>query len=90
MEYVLSSDDEYYSKRMTEFIDSECKLPRNQWIYKIIDNDLEDTDECVFLDCAAWCLCLDKHRCARPALKPKKFIYCTLNSACPRRRAAAH
>jgi hypothetical protein len=64
MEYALSSDDEYYSKRMTEFIDNECRLPRNQWIYKIIDNDLEDTDECVFLDCAAWCLCLDKHRCA--------------------------
>ena len=64
MEYVLSSDDEYYSKHMTEFIDNECRLPRNQWIYKIIDNDLDDTDECVYLDCAAWCLCLDKHRCA--------------------------
>ena len=86
MEYVLSSDDEYYSKRMTEFIDNECKLPRNQWIYKIIDNDLEDTDECVFLDCAAWCLCLDKHRYARCRVVPRG----TVRAAAPPRRAAAH
>jgi hypothetical protein len=93
MEYVLSSDDEYYSKRMTEFIDSECKLPRNQWIYKIIDNDLEDTDECVFLDCAAWCLCLDKHRCARCRVVPRGTVRAAApprRAAAPPRRAAAH
>jgi hypothetical protein len=47
---------------MWAFIDNECKMARNQWIYRIIDSDLEDSDECVFLDYSQWCLCLDKHR----------------------------
>lgn len=61
MECVVSSPEEYYSVRMAAFIQSECRLPRNQWIYRIIDNNLKHTDERVFLDDPAWCLCLDKH-----------------------------
>jgi hypothetical protein len=61
MECVVSAPCEYYSSRMRAFIENECRLPRNQWIYKIIESDIEDTDERVFLDRPEWCLCLDKH-----------------------------
>jgi hypothetical protein len=64
MECVVSAPCEYYSLRMRAFIENECRLPRNQWIYKIIDSKLQDTDEKVFLDHPQWCLCLDKHRCS--------------------------
>ena len=63
MEWVICSPDEYYSFRMTQFIQSECRLPRNQWIYNIIQNNVQDAGERVFIDTPAWCLCLDKHRC---------------------------
>lgn len=61
MEWVVCSPEEYYSPRMQEFIAHECRLPRNQWIYHIIHNNLHNNDERVFLDCEHWCLCLDKH-----------------------------
>ena len=64
MECVICSPWEYYSPRMREFIHAECRLPRNQWIYHIIQNNVRDPDERIFLNCDAWCLCLDKHRCA--------------------------
>ena len=63
MEWVICSPDEYYSLRMKQFIQSECRLPRNQWIYKIIQNNVQDAGERVFINTPAWCLCLDKHRC---------------------------
>lgn len=61
MECVVSCPCEFYSSRMQAFIENECRLPRNQWIYKIIQGDLENTDERVFIDRPEWCLCLDKH-----------------------------
>jgi hypothetical protein len=62
MECVVSAPCEYYNLPMRVFIENECRLPRNQWIYKIIESKLQDTDEQVFLD-RPQCLCLDKHRC---------------------------
>ena len=70
MECVVSAPCEYYSLRMRAFIENECRLPRNQWIYKIIESKLQDTDEQVFLDRPQWCLCLDKHRCVRARPRP--------------------
>jgi hypothetical protein len=67
---------------MRAFIENECRLPRNQWIYKIIESDLEDTDERVFLDRPEWCLCLDKHRSPPAAASGA-------SGPCPPARAAA-
>ena len=68
MEFVICSPEEYYSSRMKHFIYNECRLPRNQWIYNIIKNNLHDAGERIFINNSAWCLCLDKHRCScRPA-----------------------
>ena len=64
MEWVVCSPGEYYSPRMKAFINEECRLPRNQWIYHIIQNNVKHTDERIFLNSTVWCLCLDKQRCA--------------------------
>ena len=49
MEWVICSPCEYYSPRMKAFISEECRLPRNQWIYHIIQNNVKHTDERIFL-----------------------------------------
>jgi hypothetical protein len=81
---------------MRAFIENECRLPRNQWIYKIIESDLEDTDERVFLDRPEWCLCLDKHRSPPAAASgasgpcpPARAAASGASGPCPPARAAA-
>ena len=80
MEYVVSAPCEYYNPQMKAFIENECRLPRNQWIYKIIRNELDDTDESVFIDHPEWCLCLDKHRLlpCPPPRAPACPCFCSL------------
>ena len=73
MDWVICSPEEYNSLRMRDFIIGECRLPRNRWIYDIIENKIRDPGECIFIDHSAWCLCLDKHRCL-----------CALPARCPR------
>ena len=76
----MSAPCEYYNSQMQAFIESECRLPRNQWIYKIIRNELDDTDESVFIDHPEWCLCLDKHRLlpCPPPRAPACPCFCSL------------
>ena len=61
MDMVLCSPENYFNFRMEKYITRMRNDQSHKWIFNIIENNLEDADETIYLDNDDWCLCLDKH-----------------------------
>ena len=61
MDMVLCSPENYFNSRMEKYITRMRNDHSHKWIFNIIENNLQDADETIYLDNDGWCLCLDKH-----------------------------
>ena len=67
MDLVLCSPEIYWSKMFQRFITNECLFSNSQWIYKLIHNQLDGTNENVYLHNAQWLLCGNRPSADQPS-----------------------
>ena len=60
MDIVICSPQLYFGSKFQCFLKNECIFENNQWIYKIIRNELHGMNEIIFLDEPEWLLCANR------------------------------
>ena len=61
MDMVICGPSDFFQPKMSRFIARLCNDSSHQWIYNIINKNLDGSDEEIIHDTPKWCLCVDKH-----------------------------